>query len=257
MKLKPIKYKVKSDLSNINYTLIPSEWTKFAHSSTLRDAKLGLKGVAGKYTLRAISYSVSKNPNVIFVTSKADCENWRKKIKKQQDQNILKFSVAKGLRTAYEPLICNGKKVEENGKFVFKEIPTKESNYKTDLTEIFEMLFDKEPTPSELKDFWSAAGLLDLMKKYLTKEQVFLAINRLFELFWDNKGGKNIGQEIDRDDPAEDEKVKMNAINYIRKIFPDITEKVYNNWKDIINDYYNNYGKGRNIFKQAMQNIDK
>jgi len=239
-----------------NTIIAPSEWAKFGHSSSLEDTKLGIKGgIAHKYLLRSIAYAISKRPDVIFVTAKADCENWEKKIKKQQDQNILKFSVSKGLRSAFEPLICYGKQVEKNGKYVFKEIPTKESNYITDLPSIFKMLFGKEPTPQELNKLWSFKGLVDLMKKYLDDKQKELAISRMFELFWDNKNGKNIAQEIDRDNPAEDEKVKMGIINYLEKEFPDITKKIYKEWESKINDYYNNYGKGKDLFKRAVQNI--
>jgi len=239
-----------------NTVVIPSEWSRFGHSSSLEDTQLGIKGgIAHKYMLRSIAYAVSKRPDVIFVTSKADCDNWEKKIKKQQDQNIVKFSVARGLRSAYKPLICMGKQVEKNGKFVFKEIPTKESNYITELPAIFTMLFGKEPTPQELKDLWSFKGLVDLIKRYLDDKQVELAIRRMFELFWENKGGKNIAQEIDRDDPAEDEKVKMGIINYLENVFPSISKKVYKDWESKINDYYNNYGKGKDLFKRAVQNI--
>ena len=235
--------------------LVPSEWAKFGHSSSLKDIQNGLKGVAQKVLIRSISYGVSKNPDIILVTSKADCDNWRKKIKKKQDHHLLKFSVSKGIRIAAEPLICNGRQVEYDGKLVFKEIQPKNSIYETELSNIFKMLFGKEPTPQELEDIWSFVGLVNLMKKYLNEKQIKLAIERMFELFWDNKDGKNIAQEIDRDNPAEDEKVKMSTINFLRKYFPHIVDEVYKEWKDKINDYYNNYGKGKDLFKRAMQNV--
>ena len=237
-----------------NTMVAPSTWAKFGHSSSLKDTVAGLKGVSHKYLLRSISYATSVKPNIIFVTPTANCENWKKKIRKKQNQNILKFSVSKGVRTAFKPLICNDRQLEEDGQFVFKEISTKDSEFSTDLTEIFEMFFNKTPTPQELNDLWSFSGLMDLMEKNLDKEQVKLAIERMFLLFWWNKDGKNIAQQIDRDSAAEDERVKMATINKLAEKFP-VTKEIYKEWENQINDYYNNYGGEKNLFKQAVQNI--
>jgi len=242
-----------------NKVLIPLEWSKFSHSSSLRDLEKQIKGgVFHKYLLRSLSYAVSQiNPdNVVFVTSSANCDNYEKKISrtKNPDNHLLKFSVSRGIRVAYEPLICDGEPVYIDGKQVFRKLKTSESIYATNLKDIFKMIFGKEPTKSDLDDFWSFAGLVNLMKKYLSKKQIQLVFQRLLQLLWENKNGKNIAQELERDNPELDMKIKMAGVNYMLKEFPYL-KKEFDKWQKKIEDYYNQYGMRESLIEIIIHNI--
>lgn len=237
----------------------PTEWSKFSHSSTFKDLQNNIKAVFHKYLIRSISYAVSQiNPDdVVFVTSAANCDNYEKKISKTKnpDNHLLKFSVSKGIRVAYEPLICDGEPVYIDGKQVFRKLKTAESIYATDLKDIFKMIFGVEPSKQELSDFWSFVGLVDLMKKHLTKKQIQLVFERFLQLLWDNKSGKNIAQELERDNPDLDMKIKMAAVNYLLKEFPYL-KKIYDKWTKKIEDYYKQYGIRESLMLQVLQNLE-
>jgi len=154
---------------------IPTEWSKFSHSSTFKDLEAGVKAVFHKYLIRSIAHSVSIMGNVVFATKASNCEKLRIS-KSKKSNHFLKFSVSKGIRVAFEPMICNGEQVYYDGKSVYKELPTDISIYETEIKNIFKMLFGKESSKSEEEKMWSFVGLLDLMKTYLDKKEYELNI---------------------------------------------------------------------------------
>jgi hypothetical protein len=232
---------------------IPGEFEKFGHSSTLTDLREGIKAVFHKYLLRSISYALSKfNDNVIFVSSSANCDNWEKKISKsKKERHLIKFSITKGLRFAYEPLICDGKQVEKDGKLVYRELKTDESIYNTNIKDIFEILFGVKPSKNEEVDFWSFVGLVKLIKKYLNKKQQKDVLNRFLELLWDCKENKNIAQELERDNTELDYQIKNAAVSYLIK---QLKLAIPKEWENKMKCYYDNYGKGRKI-KSAIKQV--
>jgi len=250
MKLTKIKYKVK----NANSFRIPTEWSLFAHSSSVQDLQANLKGgVNSKYLLRSLSYGASEiNPDdVVFVTAAANCNNFEKKIKKTKnpDSHLLKFSVTRGLRVAYEPLECNGEPVYLNGKQVFRQLKTEESIYNTSVRDIFKMLFGKEPTKAEIDKFWSFVGLVDLIKTYMNKKQQETIFKRFLDLLFQNKPGKNIAQELEVNNPELDYKIKVNAVEYfVNKI--STLKSLYEKYKPEIDRYYSQYGKTRGAISE-------
>ena len=244
MKLKKIKYKLK----NSKQFHIPTEWSKFAHSSSVDDLKEEIKGVAQKYALRGLSYAVSEiNPEeIVFVTAAANCKNFEKKVSKTKnpDSHLLKFSVTRGLRVAYEPLLCDDEPVYINGKQVFRKLKTEESIYNTSIKDIFKMMFGKEGSKQELEKFWSFVGIVDLIKKYLNKKQQETFFKRFLDLLFQNKPGKNIGQELEVQNPELDYHIKIKAVNYLVKKISSLNS-IYEKYKPEIDRYYAQYGKTR------------
>jgi hypothetical protein len=117
---------------------------------------------------------------------------------------------------------------------VYKELPTKDSKYITDLKEIFKVLLDHEPTEQELKDFGSFIGTLKLIKKNLSSKEIDNVILGFSTLLW-GEGA----QGLVRGDPKEDFETKKAAYDLMLKELgkpnpPEIEkmiEKYYKSYK--------------------------
>jgi len=244
-----VEFEEKNIINKKEY--IPTMWSKFSHCASIEDLKIGVKAVFHKILLRSLAYASSYTDNAIFVTPSANCENWEKKISKskKRDNHLLKFSVSRGIRIAYEPLICDGKHVQKDGKFVYRKLKTDESIYYTDIDKIFEMIFGIKPNDEDINNFWSFMGLIKLMKKYFDEEKNKLAFYRFLELLWDNDE-KNIAQELERDNPELDYQIKINSVNYLLKEFSFLKNE-YEKWLSKIDSYYKKYGlrKTNKMFK--------
>lgn len=219
---------------------IPDEFAKFAHSSSLKDIKEGFKGVAHKYLLRALAGARSRRDDVIVVTPKSTYEKYKIKTVKGEPliPNFLKFSVDKGLSYAYEQQFTpDGKPWMIDGKYVYKEIPTKNRNYETSIISIFKILFNNADSP-DLNKMWSFVGLVDLVKKYLSKEEQQKTLDRMVELCF----GKN-AQRLERDDYRIDMSIKIPIINYMMK---KLGLKV-NNFEKIVEEYYKSYNNKKMV----------
>ena len=219
-------------------TGLPSEWAKFSHSSSFEDAKAGIKAVHHKYLLRALVYGISVRDDIVICTPKSTYDNYTiSKSKNLVNPGMMKFSVDKGLRVAFEPLQDpEGNPVFDNGKQVFKEIPVKDSDYVTDVAEILKLSInpsDAECLESDSKKFWSFTGLVDLIKTYVPKEN-WETINRKYvSMLWELKPK---AQKLERYDPELDYKVKISGY----KFFID-SLGLSDLSKDLINPYYDEY----------------
>lgn len=219
-------------------TGLPSEWAKFSHSSSFEDAKAGIKAVHHKYLLRALVYGISVRDDIVICTTKSTYDNYTiSKSKNLVNPGMMKFSVGKGLRVAFEPLQDpEGNPVFDNGKQVFKEIPVKDSDYVTDVAEILKLSInpsDAECLESDSKKFWSFTGLVDLIKTYVPKEN-WETINRKYvSMLWELKPK---AQKLERYDPELDYKVKISGY----KFFID-SLGLSDLSKDLINPYYDEY----------------
>jgi len=232
----------------------PDEFARFGHSSTFKDLQNGVKAVFHKYLLRSISHSMSEIDldKYVVVTNSANCANYEKKLKrKPKDLHFLKFSVSKGIRVAFEELKCNDEIVKIDDKIVLRELKTSESIYKTDVKEILKVIFKIEPTQSEITDFWSFVGVIDLLKKYASKDQIIKTFERFTQLLYENKDGKNIGQELERGNAKLDYEIKNGAISYFIKEFPYL-EKYLD--EKMVKTYYDNYGARElgELFKESL-----
>ena len=213
---------------------VPDEFSRFAHSSALPDAAKGFKGVAHKFILRSLAGGKSRRDDVIVLTPKATYE--KPTIKKVKGvplvPNFLKFSVDKGLSYAYEQQFTpSGDVWKIDGKFVYKEVPSKNRNYDTSILTIFKALFGNANS-SDLGKMWSFVGIVELMRKYLDKKAQERTFKRMLELCF----GK-YAQALERDDYKIDMDIKIPIINYMIKKLKLSDSGV----QKMIDEYYSNY----------------
>lgn len=171
----PQAYNVQIDFNFVKYTdeNKPTLFSQFAHNSDWEDIKQNIKGVA-KNALLPIIY------NVVYATPGVLMSKDGEKLLKNQPEDVHTKSYGyNGSRAKYQPIIDkNGKQKIYNGKPAFKEMDTDETPLNTDLNSIFEEMFGVKPTDDELKKLWNYVGVLELMGKYLKKEQIRLIYKR-------------------------------------------------------------------------------
>lgn len=235
-----LKVPMQMDLEFLPFseTGLPSEWAKFSHSSSFEDTKAGIKAVHHKYLLRAVVYGISVRDDIVICTPKSTYDNYTiSKSKNLVSPGMMKFSVGKGLRVAFEPLVDpEGNPIFDNGKQVFKEIPVKDSDYVTDVAEILKLSInpsDAECLESDSKKFWSFTGLVELIKTYVPKENWETINQKYVSMLWELKPK---AQKLERYDPELDYKVKMSGY----KFFID-SLGLSDLSKDLINPYYDEY----------------
>ena len=236
-------------------TGIPTQWAKFSHSSSFEDCKAGVKAVHHKYLLRALVGGASLRTDIVIATSKSTWDNVTlTKSASHLNPRMLKFSVDKGLRVAYEPLLDpNGKSVFVDGKQVFKEIPTKNSNFVTDVWQIFLLTMK----PSDIEDakksgdeskMWSYMGVLNLIKKYCDTKQIKETYDRYVELLWGLKPAR--AQELERNDSEGDYKVKIGG--YLKFVE---TLGLKDESKDLCPPYYADYGQRGRMSESVLESF--
>lgn len=182
----------------------PTEWAQFSHSSSWEDLKHGIKGVFQKYALRALSTKSLRD--IIVLTGK-------RKTPKKMTATDLAFSVINGLRYKLSPVMdALGKHTQQNGLFVYEEIPTKESTYYKQPSEIFKIFFGSEPSSTERAQFESFVGTCVLVKKYWSG-----ADQKKFALGFANTLWGAGAQKLDRTSSEEDFSAKMAAYNHMNK----------------------------------------
>jgi len=225
----------------------PTEWAKFSHSSSFDDATIKVKAVFHKYIIRSLVSSVSMRNDIVIATPASTKEKYKlKKVHEDDIPRMLKFSVSRGIRTAYEPL---GIKDEASGKEIYKEIKTSESNYTTIVAEIYNLVFgDIEKNPQDVKLFNSFKGIVELMKKKLNKKQIDDSIFRLEQLLWDEK----MGQELEVDDAKTDYNVKIAGYSYLIK---ELNKKMSTKTEKMIEIYYKDYGRRKSFVSEDVSEI--
>ena len=227
----------------------PSDWSRFSHSSSFEDAKVGIKALHHKYLIQAIVGGASVREDIVIATPASTPEKIRlKKVKPNDLPRMLKFSVVRGIRKAYDPMHdAEGKSVFVDGKQVYQERDSKTDSYETIVGEIFKLTFGRlEEHPEDQKDFGSFVGVANLMKKYLDKTQ----IKRSFERYEQKLFGK-YEQVLERNDPKGDYEVKISGYNYLAKKFGfKVNQKK-------IDDYYANFKGERNesMIRNAMRGL--
>lgn len=183
----------------------PTEFTKFSHSSSFEDAKANIKAAFHKLLLRSLVGAISTNPNIVIATRSSTPNN----IKLASNSELpreMKFSVDRGLRLCLEPMLDNGKPVFYEGKQVFKEIPTKDSEFITDVSEIFRYIFKSKVNKNDILSF---VGVIKLMKKYCDVNTLRLTQERFFDIILSPKA-----QVIDNDLDI-DKQIKISAYEYL------------------------------------------
>lgn len=215
----------------------PSEWASFSHSSSLIDAMTasGIKAVHHKFLIRSLVGGASYRDDIVISTPKSTVDDViLSKSKDHMYPRMLKFSVDRGIREAYEPLTKYGKKIIIDGKKVYRPLSTAESVFVTNVEDIFKLSFQCEPTNNDIELFNSFVGVVELMKKYFNKKQIKDTTDRYIALLWGFNGQR--GQELERDDPSGDLLVKEAGYEYFIKELSLPDER-----KDFISEYYKDY----------------
>lgn len=219
---------------------VPTEWSKFSHSSSFDDVREGIKAVNHKYLIRALVGGASIRDDIVVVTPSSTPEKLRFK-KINESPRMLKFSIVRGIRLAYEPLLDDGKEVLHEGKPIYREILPKNSTYITDVKEICDLSFQSDVKEKEL--FESFIGVIKLMKMYLTEEQIQETHDRYIELLW---GMKDRAQELEAGNPELDREIKLSGYKYL------VNELNLKDESDkFMTEYYNEYGH-RNSFRKYL-----
>jgi hypothetical protein len=132
----------------------------------------------------------------------------RGKLKKIASTDLA-FSVANGMREKYQPVVdTNGEQKIVDGLPVYIEIPTSQSSYTNNLSNIFELLFDRTPSEQEKKQLWSFKGGLQLANKFLNDEEKKKLINGFIMTLFGNTA-----QQLYKNDSKTDKEEKMIALN--------------------------------------------
>ena len=175
----------------------PSEWTKFSKDSPWEDLTVGIKGLAGALMLRSLARATTVLPNAVVLTPGAVKKVQAGAVKELTDKEVTKAAQhtvpsaytlntgggGTGIRKAYELV----KVMPYNGKMVnaYRFVEAKETKPEdriTDVSKIFEILFKAKPSSEEKASFRSYQGLLRLMKKYLDKKTIDIAMGRFTEI---------------------------------------------------------------------------
>ena len=215
----------------------PTEWAKFSHSSSFEDCLLNIKSVNHKYLIRALVGAASVRNDIIIATPKSSPEKIiLSKSKIHNTPRMLKFSVSRGIRVAYEPLISGGT-IYHDGKMVYKEIPSKTSSYITEIQEMIKLIFGVvEVSEKDLSNFQSFGGVINLMKQYLTDSQIYETHQRYLELLW-APDGRLRAQELEANNPGLDYDIKHTGYLYFIKEL-----NLMNDAAQMITTYYKSYG---------------
>lgn len=235
----------------------PTSWAKFSHSSSFADAKAGVKAVHHKYLIQAIVGGASTRDDIAVVTPSSTPDKLKFKDLKGDLPRLLKFSVTRGIRVAYEPVIDpkTGKiMVTPEGKQVYRELATSESNFETIVDEIYKLAFGQiEGHEADVKLFHSFVGVLELMKKHMDKKSIQRTHDRYIEMLWGYKGGR--AQELEVGNPELDFQVKMSGYaKFVKELHIKDESAAY------VDKYYKEYGqrgKLRESFRSYLATLEK
>lgn len=203
----------------------PTSWAQFSHSSHWEDLAEGIKGVFQKYLFRSLTHLTTKDIVILPKTPRGK--------EKILNTNMMAFSVDKGLRDKYAPVMEGGKQVMKDGKPVYQELETANSKYVTDLDIIYQTLFKKTPTPRDTQELFSFLGIIRLIRSNFSTTIQNQIVETFSELLW-GRGA----QGLMRGDPLGDLKTKKVSFNYLIK---NIGSKTIDAFKPKINEYYKNY----------------
>jgi hypothetical protein len=185
----------------------PTAWAKLSHSSSWTDMQQGVKGVFHKNIIQAID---ARNLREVYLMSPKG-----KSMKKTKITNIA-FSVVRGVRFKYEPVLDDkGNHMQKDGLFVYKEQSTSQSNYVTDINEMFKILFGFYPTGADLEAFNSFTGIAELIHKNFKRDEKQMILFGFVHSLWDTKRA----QRMYRGDPNRDLAEKSTAYNILQNLW--------------------------------------
>lgn len=200
---------------------------------------LGVKAVHHKYLIRALVGGASVRDDIVIATPSSTPDNIKLTSSKSHAlPRMLKFSVGKGIRIAYEPMLDDkGKIIEINGKQVYKEIKGTDNSYETVVANIYKLAFQQlEGNQADVKLFESFVGVIALMKKFLNKNQIDNTYQRYVELLWGVKPQR--AQELEVNNPELDFQVKNSGYQHLIKEL-----KLKDESAKFTKEYYEGYDK--------------
>lgn len=203
-KSQKLGYNIQIDLELVDFENgKPTQWAEFSHSSAWIDMEKGIKGVAHKYLLRALTVKSLKN--VIILKGK-------NKQPKELVATEIAFSTLGARQKLKQVFDDSGRPRKINGLDVYEEISTAQSGFVTDLDVIFKMFFDVEPQNNETKLLWSTVGLCSLVDKYWNDQD-----KKKFLLGFANTLWGRGAQKLYNNDPQSDLSDKTAMYEYVRQ----------------------------------------
>jgi hypothetical protein len=198
----------------------PTEFSTYSHYSDWNDLKSGIKGAFSKLLTRALVSEKQRLGDITVMTPTGKVS----KAAKYDNPGMRGFSVDKGVRVKFAPVTDDRgiQQQSEDGKPMYREIPTKESTYERDLSDIFAFLFEKKPDDNEKEMMHSFIGILQLAKKYLDDETEKAVFDTFMKIIWGEQA-----QEIEQGEFKDginwnDFNVKKAAYDEFVKIFPEL-----------------------------------
>jgi len=230
----------------------PNEMAKFGHSSTFEDAKNQVKAVHHKYLIRAMSGSLDVRENIGIIGKSGKIST----AKGADVARMLKFNLNKGISIAYERVLDdNGEPLVQDGKDIYREIPTSDRSYAATVREMVKLCFKVDPEDVDEKLFWSFIGILNLLKKYVKDKKTIKNIHdRYIELLFGIKGQK--GQVLEVGNKELDYQVKISGYSRFCKelgVKPDLktVEAYYAEFENLRG------GKLRESFRDLLESYNK
>jgi len=208
---------------------IPTEWAQVSHGSEMVDLEAGIKGVFRQWLYRSLAKiaptdkyiarmaGAGKNKGMKLFggdDGKEPVVDLDNPPPPTHDANF-SFAVASvgggGVRAKYrQPTADENVPLEVNGVPVMVKLDSKDSEYIKDMSQQFEQFFGVPAKGNEKQMMASLVGTVDLMKQYFTPDQQQIAVNEFLKINF-GKGA----QMIEANQPVEDFKIKMTAIDYV------------------------------------------
>ena len=204
-----------SDFENNKQT----DYSKMAHSSSFKDAKAGMKGVASKFLLRALVGASSEiKDGFILLTPASTAEKYKLPKSQPSSIRILSFGLDQGIGAKYELIKTkDGEPFKIDGKIAYRQYKSGERSYDKTMSYLIKIAFggkvdNKVIKPKQLHAF---VDILDIMKKYMPKSKYPDVRDRLSAALYGNGGG--MVQAIEPKYPDEDIKLKTAIYDYFCK----------------------------------------
>lgn len=203
----------------------PTPWATFSHSSHWDDLQAGIKGVFQKYLFRAITHLSSTKILVLPKSARGK--------EKILDTNLIGFSVDKGLRNKYGPVMVGNKQELRDGIPVYRELETSNSDYVTDQDLLYRTLFGRPGSPQDVETLQSFVGMVGQIGKIFPTQTQDQIIDAFANLLW-GKGA----QGLVRGSGLDDMKSKRTAFEYL---IEKIGSRKFSYYESLIATYYENY----------------
>ena len=226
----------------------PTRWSHFSASSSWQDLSAGVKGVFHKYLIMALTKLteqdiVVRKPVYNRRTKEYDSYSYSEPKRVPMYTFAVGSREGGGLRPTYIPVTdSQGRQEQQDGYPVYDQAKT--TGYIRDVDRIFANIFGKKIKKSELKkisaSFDSFTGLLDVMRRYLDRDEQQRVSDKFREKTIGNDEIGRRAQELYKGDPDKDRSEKMTAYNLLMKT---LGTQPPDGFDQMLKDYYSTYDK--------------